>query len=299
MNRKMQRILAGVMMLLAIQAFGQEWTVPVDQAALPNPSDYTLDNVKSGKALYTRNCKSCHGDPGKNNPLTLAPMPVDIASDQMQSNTEGAIFHKITVGRGVMPPFETTISEDDRWTLVNFIMNFNPEREQLLVDAPPIKARLLTSVNESSRTVEVLAEFEKEDGSFANLVNVPVIISSRKAFGNIEMGKAITAENGRADFVIPEDVIGDEEGFVSIVVSLDENYIAEEVALEKAVVGRSKEVPKLISGEVLWSTNDNLQLWMLLSYIFAVGFAWSVIVYVIVQVVKIKKYGKSESPNIK
>ena len=75
-------------------------------------------------------------------------------------------------------------------------------------------------------------------------------------------------------FVVPEDVIGDEQGYVSIVVSLSEDYEAGAVTLEKAKVGKMKEVPPLIKGEVLWSTNDNLQLWLLLSYIAAAGGAW-------------------------
>jgi len=43
----------------------------------------------------------------------------------------------------------------------------------------------------------------------------------------------------------------------------------------------------------LWSTNNNVSLWVLISYILAAGGAWVVIVYVIVQIVKIKKYSRS------
>ena len=161
------------------------------------------------------------------------------------------------------------------------------------MNAPPVKAQLLASVNEVNSTVEILAEYENESSGYSRLVNVPVMISSKKVFGNIEIGKAITNENGRAEFVIPEHVIGDEEGYVSIVVSLDDDYEAQVVTLEKAKVGKLKEVPQLIKGEVLWSTNDNIQLWLLFSYILAAGGAWAIIAYVIFQIVKIKKYSKS------
>ncbi|MEN8202450.1 MAG: cytochrome c [Bacteroidota bacterium] len=292
MNRK-QRLLPAVLLISCAQlVLGQDWIVPETEAALENPSAYTLENVKSGKDLYMMNCKSCHGDPGKNNPLALVPLPVDIASERMHLNTEGAIFYKISNGRGIMPPFKTTISEDDRWKLVNFIMNYKPGGEVLLVDAPPIKAKLLASVNEEKAMVEILAEFEDGDKEYNSLANAPVLISSKKAFGNIPIGRVTTNDNGRAEYAIPESLIGDEEGFVSIVVSLNDDYEAEEVALEKAQVGKLKEVPKLIRGEVLWSTNDNISLWLLLSYLLAAGGAWAIIGYVIYQIVKIKKYSK-------
>ena len=293
MKRKWSYIIAVLLLPWANQVLGQEWMVPADQSAVVNPSAYNLENVKTGKDLYTLNCKSCHGDPGKNNPLALVPLPVDIASERMHLNTQGGLFYKITNGRGIMPPFKTTLPEDDRWKLVNFIMNYKPGGNALLVDAPPVKAQLLASVNEVNATVEILAEYEDESPGYSRLVNVPVMISSKKAFGNIEIGQAITNENGRAEFVIPETVIGDEEGFVSIVVSLNDDYEAQVVTLEKAKVGLKKEVPQLIRGEVLWSTNDNIQLWLLFSYILAAGGAWAIIAYVIYQIVKIRKYSKS------
>jgi mono/diheme cytochrome c family protein len=291
MKMKWNILLLAILVLPAQQVLSQEWLVPPDQSAISNPSEYNLENVKRGKEIYTRNCQSCHGDPGKNNPLALVPLPVDIASERMHANSEGDMFYKITTGRGIMPPFEASIPEDDRWKLINFIMNFKPDGKQLLVDAPPIKAKLLASVNQDKSSVEILAE---QDGpGRVGLVNAPVIVSAKKTFGNIELGRSLTNGNGRTEFFIPENVIGDEEGYVSIVVSLGDGYEANEVALEKARVGKNKVVPRLIRGEVLWSTNDNIQLWLLFSYIVAAGGAWLVIGYVIFQIIKIKRYSKS------
>jgi hypothetical protein len=192
-----------------------------------------------------------------------------------------------------MPPFSATIPEDDRWKLINFIRNYMPGGNPILVDAPPVKAKLLASVNEENATVEILAEYEDARSNFSLLADASVTISSKKAFGTMEIGQVLTNENGRAEFQIPESVIGDEEGYVSIVVSLEEGYEAPEVALEKARVGRQKVVPKLITGEVLWSTNENVQSWLLFSFIGAAVGAWLVILYVISQIAKIKRYSKN------
>jgi cytochrome c5 len=289
--RKKINITIAVILYLTVQVSAQEWVVPADQKSIVNPLEYNLSNVKKGKDLYYQNCKSCHGDPGKNNHLPLVPPPVDITSDQMHLNSEGDLFYKITNGRGGMPQFKTTISEDDRWRIVNYVMNFNPLREPLLVDAPKIKAKLLASVNEQERKIEVFAEYEL-NGEFTKLPNTTVSISAKKYFGNIEIGKVNTDKNGRAEFKVPESLIGDEEGFVDMVVAMDENYTVEPVLLDKAKIGQKKEVQKLIQPGILWSTNENIQIWLLLSYIGAVGAAWAAIGYVVIQLFKIKRLSK-------
>jgi mono/diheme cytochrome c family protein len=280
-----------ITLFLSVNVFAQDWVVPADQKDLENPQSYNLANVKKGKELFIKNCKSCHGDPGKNNVLPLVPPPVDIASERMQKNTEGEIFYKITNGRGAMPQFKATISDDDRWRLVNYISNFNPQKQPLLVAAAAVKAKLLASVNEQEKKVEVFAEYFN-NGVFIKLPNTPITISAKKTFGNIEIGQVRTDENGRAEFKIPDSVIGDEDGYVNIVVALDETFIADVVSLDKAKVGQIKPTPKLIQKGILWSTNENIQIWLLFSYIGAAGGAWLTIGYIIFQLFKLKKLSK-------
>jgi len=284
-------LIATVVLFLSGHLNAQEWTVPDDQKNVKNPSAYSLENVKKGKALYMINCKSCHGDPGKHNGLPLVPPPPDFTSDLMQDNNDGELFYKITHGRGGMPQFETTISEDDRWRLINFIRNYNKNNEQLLVEAPPRKAKLLASVNEVEKKVEVFAEVEDKE-NFVKLPDTEVKISAKKAFGNLPIGNILTNAEGRAEFTIPESLIGDENGEVNIVVELGDEFITEQVVLDAAKVGQPKPLPKLIKKEILWSTNDNIQTWLLLSYLGAVGAAWAAIGYVVFQIFKVWKIGR-------
>jgi hypothetical protein len=219
------------------------------------------------------------------------PPPVDITSEKMQKNTEGEMFYKITTGRVAMPQFKATISDDDRWRIVNYITNFSPKKKPLLVNTPAAKAKILASVNEQEKKVEVFAEYDN-NGVYMKLPNTAIIISSKKTFGNIEIGQVRSDENGRAEFTIPESVIGDEEGYVNIVVAIDETYIADVVSLDKAKVGQLKQTPKLIQKGILWSTNENIQIWLLFSYIGAAGGAWLTIGYIVFQLLKIKRLSK-------
>jgi mono/diheme cytochrome c family protein len=290
---KKSSIIVLAVVFLSYLGLAQEWLVPHDQKNLENPIEYNLENVKKGKDLYIQHCKSCHGDAGKNNHLPLVPPPPDVTSETMQANTQGELYYKITKGRGGMPQFETTLSDDERWRLVSYIMNYSPDNEPLLVEAPPKNAKILASVNETEKRVEVFAEFE-DNGKFVELTETPVLIGAKKAFGTIPIGQVLTNAQGRAEYTIPETLIGDEEGLVNIVVELDEGFIVDPVVLDAAKVAQPKPTPQLIKKEVLWSTNENVNIWLLFSYIASVGGAWAAIGYVVFQLVKIKRASQSE-----
>ncbi len=292
MIKKLTLLIVVVLFLSTQQGISQEWLVPADKQNIENPSDYNLENVKKGKDLYMTNCKSCHGDAGKNNPLALVPLPPDVASEVMHANTEGSLFYKISAGKGLMPAFESTLSETDRWLLVNYIMNYSPDNTPVWVDLPPVKANLSATIDANKRLVTVFAEFENKDGENEKLTETPVNICVERAFGNLPIGQILTNKNGAADFEIPEDIIGDEEGFVTVVISLGEDFEAKKVTLKKAKIGTIKATPKLIKKGVIWSTNENIPMWMLLSYLGTVGGAWLAIVYVIFQIIKIRKFSK-------
>ena len=283
MKRNLSYIFTLIFIFTAFQVNAQEWIVPDEQSSLENPMDYILSNVEKGKELYLLNCKSCHGDPGKNNALPLVPPPPDVISEQMQANSEGDLYYKITVGRAAMPQFETVLSDDERWNVVNYIMNYNSSREALLIEKPPVKANIQASVK--GATLEVLVESLEAQA----LEGVPVIISNRKTFGNLKIGETITGEDGRSEFEIPTNIIGDEKGYVDLVVSLNDEYEAEALMLDKAMIATPKEHKALIRKGVLWSTNDNMPLWLIISFFGFVLGAWATIIYVVLQIIKIRK----------
>lgn len=293
MMKKLKLLVLVSLLLTAYQVNAQEWIIPDDANTVTNPLEYNLDNIEAGKALYLKNCKSCHGDPGKNNNLPLVPVPVDIASEQMHQNTEGAMFYKISKGRGTMLQFELTLSPNEIWSLISFIMNYEPDGEQLLVDLPPVKANLMASLNNDESLVKLMAEYGDPEMGSDILSEAAVIVSLKRAFGNLKIGEVFTDDNGRAEFALPENVIRDEEGLLTLVISMNENFEAKEVVLKSAIKGDPKEMPEILEDGVLYSTNDRLPAWLLLSYLGAVGGAWLVIGYVVFQIIRVKKLSKS------
>lgn len=95
-----------------------------------NPYKATADSIKKGKFLYNSYCIACHGENGNSQtPVALfrgGVLPIGLLLTADSTITEGYLFYKITYG-GIgdisMPPFAYSISEEERWHLVNYLKN--------------------------------------------------------------------------------------------------------------------------------------------------------------------------------
>ena len=108
----------------ALAANTSGWVVPAKYQTMKNPTDPKTDLV-IGKSLYGKHCKSCHGNEGYGDGTKAKEMKGDLgdfSSKKFQSQTDGAIFYKTTVGRDDMPAFNKKLSSDeDRWLIVNYM----------------------------------------------------------------------------------------------------------------------------------------------------------------------------------
>lgn len=106
------------------------------QAAGPkNPVKATAASIAKGKAAFAKNCVPCHGERGDGNTPTgkaLNPPAQNLTDPAFQKeHTDGQLFTAITQGvSGTgMISWEKTISEKDRWNLVNYIRTLAPKAE--------------------------------------------------------------------------------------------------------------------------------------------------------------------------
>ncbi len=101
------------------------WPVPDNFKKMKNPIASDATSIAEGKALWNTHCKSCHGAKGLGDGSKAAQLktePGDFSKADMQSQTDGALFYKLTEGREDMPNFKKKIPEaDERWSIVNFM----------------------------------------------------------------------------------------------------------------------------------------------------------------------------------
>ncbi len=122
-----------VLLLLVLQAErtmaqSSEWKAPEAADKLVNPFAGDQKAVEKGKRIYYQVCAVCHGRSGKGDGptgKTLETKPADHTSPKVQSQSDGALFWKISKGRDLMPTYLEVFSKDQRWQLVTFIRTLN------------------------------------------------------------------------------------------------------------------------------------------------------------------------------
>lgn len=103
--------------------------VPEEAAAIPNPVAATDESITAGASTYSQSCAVCHGTNGEGDGPGSAGLeikPANLHEDHVQELSDGALFYIITHGRAgtAMPAWDTILTEEQRWQVVNFIRTF-------------------------------------------------------------------------------------------------------------------------------------------------------------------------------
>jgi len=109
----------------AFEAIQQKkWVAPASADKIVNPLKGDAKAAATGKKLYKMMCFVCHGSKGKGDGMGaagLTPKPTDLTSEDVQSQSDGAIFWKIAEGRTPMASYKASIPEKKRWEIINYI----------------------------------------------------------------------------------------------------------------------------------------------------------------------------------
>lgn len=102
------------------------WVIPDKYKAMKNTNKAgDAAAIASGKELWAKHCKSCHGSKGLGDGPKAASLKTntgDFSSAAFQGQSDGAIYYESFVGRDEMPNFEKKITtEKERWDIVSFI----------------------------------------------------------------------------------------------------------------------------------------------------------------------------------
>jgi mono/diheme cytochrome c family protein len=289
-----------LLVLLPAVSFGQQWVVPAEKKGRLSETQFTDETVKKGTQVYQINCKSCHGDPGKNNVTKLVPLPPDPVSTQMQQNTDGEIYYKIQEGRGPMPSFKNSLTSAEIWELVAYIRSFNKDYKQEL--APKTtgtnlrynQLQINLSIPDDS-TIQASAT-GMENGIRVPVPAVEIKLYAIRYFGHLPLDEPhATDAAGLARFRIPKGLPGDTLGMVSLHARFsdeDQFGAVEEDTLLAA--GVPVHPVSLTAKRAMWNVVEKAPVWLLIVYPAGLLSVLGVILYILLQLRTIFYLGKKE-----
>ena len=113
-------LLAAVLTVVATTQ--DNWAAPARASAKKNPVAGDAASIGRGKTVYTAECFTCHGTTGKGD----GPQAKDLETNpgnltNLQGQSDGALFWKVSEGKKPMPTFTSKLTEQQRWDVVNYI----------------------------------------------------------------------------------------------------------------------------------------------------------------------------------
>jgi mono/diheme cytochrome c family protein len=94
---------------------------------MPEEIEVTAEFLARGQQRFEINCAICHGQSGDGKGAASNYWPTPIANlhdprltDRAQT-PDGAVYHTITYGKGLMGPYGANITVQDRWAIVAYV----------------------------------------------------------------------------------------------------------------------------------------------------------------------------------
>ena len=87
---------------------------------LVSPLKNTDADRLEGKSVYETFCQICHGVTGVGDGPIIGrfPNPPSLLAERASSMPDGQMYHILTVGQGLMPPYAVQVTPTERWQAV-------------------------------------------------------------------------------------------------------------------------------------------------------------------------------------
>jgi mono/diheme cytochrome c family protein len=286
-----------LLLTTAAKPFAQTTPIPAEAKNRTAPFLFTSETVKSGELIYNTYCKSCHGDPGKANYAKLDPIPKDPSSVDYQKNTDGDMFYILSHGRGLMPNFVNSLTEEQRWDVIAFVRSLNKDYKQ-----PPIKAIGDAVKTETAKMILAFDQTTKKlfatvtdsvAGVKKPLANVSIKLFVKRTFGNLPVSRSETNEMGIAYFEIPKDIPGNSQGNLSFIARTEGNS-KELISTIDESLGVIIESKQLLDQRAWWNVNKMAPIWLIILYLSGLTGVGITVIYILLQLLKIRKLNQTK-----
>lgn len=117
-------LLGSALVALSAEQSKTQWTAPAVEARKRNPVAANESSLAAGQKIYLKRCVACHGKTGNGDGPDAADLgihPAKLSDPAIRTQTDGALFWKITVGKKPMPNYGTRLSPTDRWNVINYL----------------------------------------------------------------------------------------------------------------------------------------------------------------------------------
>lgn len=107
------------------------WIAPAWADTIKNILPVNPENISKGEELYNMYCFSCHGDTGYGDGPAGGSMgirPANFHDPVLMKQKDGALFWKLTNGKGNMPPFKDILTEKQRWEMVIYLRELGKQQ---------------------------------------------------------------------------------------------------------------------------------------------------------------------------
>ncbi len=267
-----------------------QWEIPDADKNKKAPNETSIELALKGKKIYKQACISCHGTPTQAD--GILPTATDLGSDKYFERLEGEAYYQIAIGMGAMPGFKDKYSEEEIWSVVHYVKTFNPESTVDLSAFKSVEFDINVKLNNNDKSI--VTTISTADTS-VSIEGIKMEFFVKRYFGDLPITDApmVTDANGSIKVVFPNDIPGDEQGNLDVLVRFENQDMHGNKEFKKTINwGTHTEYRDIMSERAMWSVGTKTPIWLLALYLGITGGVWLVIFYVLSQIMKIKKAGK-------
>ena len=174
--------------------------------------------------------------------------------------------------------------------------------EQTITELEIVRARMeIDTLNEDGARSVVARVFSLENGEWIPAKDVDVTIGVKRLGGSIKIGDEesyTTDSSGQvtAEFKLDSLPASDVKGNIILTAKLDQNEQFGNLSIEKTVPwGKYYKHSSSFGERSLWAARFRSPLWLLFMAYSIVAGVWGVIIYLVIQIFKMKRLGNRQS----